>query len=207
MWLNCRLMINWTTDWQAVSWQLVPSLFHDNLSRWKIWSWFKELDETIQLNMSFKEALRPIIQPKIQNKPTRVKTPGVARLTLSTNTLSFTANIWKGGVIGIKIGWVCDLDKSDDQCNPSYSFTRLDAMSQKNNVSPGYNFRYLLRPITEPNNQPDSYEFICSYLWCPGDHFKLSHIKSNCSSADTTLCARCQQQVATSTRNWLWLHG
>uniref|UniRef100_A0A672I7F7 P2X purinoceptor n=1 Tax=Salarias fasciatus TaxID=181472 RepID=A0A672I7F7_SALFA len=47
-----------------------------------------------------------------------------------------------GGVIGIKIGWVCDLDKSDDQCNPSYSFTRLDAMSQKNTVSPGYNFRF-----------------------------------------------------------------
>ncbi|XP_072239986.1 P2X purinoceptor 3b [Leuresthes tenuis] len=48
----------------------------------------------------------------------------------------------KGGVIGIKIGWMCDLDKSDDQCNPSYSFTRLDAMSQKNAVSPGYNFRF-----------------------------------------------------------------
>uniref|UniRef100_A0A8C9VA66 P2X purinoceptor n=1 Tax=Scleropages formosus TaxID=113540 RepID=A0A8C9VA66_SCLFO len=47
-----------------------------------------------------------------------------------------------GGVIGIKIGWVCDLDKSEDSCNPSYSFTRLDAVSEKNNVSPGYNFRY-----------------------------------------------------------------
>uniref|UniRef100_A0A665TQ17 P2X purinoceptor n=1 Tax=Echeneis naucrates TaxID=173247 RepID=A0A665TQ17_ECHNA len=48
----------------------------------------------------------------------------------------------KGGVIGIKIGWMCDLDKSDDECNPSYSFTRLDAMSQKTAVSPGYNFRF-----------------------------------------------------------------
>uniref|UniRef100_A0AAY4A4W3 P2X purinoceptor n=1 Tax=Denticeps clupeoides TaxID=299321 RepID=A0AAY4A4W3_9TELE len=48
----------------------------------------------------------------------------------------------KGGVIGIKIGWVCDLDKSEDECNPSYSFTRLDAVSEKNSVSPGYNFRY-----------------------------------------------------------------
>lgn len=47
----------------------------------------------------------------------------------------------QGGVIGIKIGWICDLDKSDDQCNPSYSFTRLDAMSQRTVVSPGYNFR------------------------------------------------------------------
>ncbi|KAG5849625.1 hypothetical protein ANANG_G00112920 [Anguilla anguilla] len=48
----------------------------------------------------------------------------------------------KGGVIGIKIGWMCDLDQSDDSCNPTYSFTRLDAVSQKNSVSPGYNFRY-----------------------------------------------------------------
>ncbi|XP_068583850.1 P2X purinoceptor 3b [Cebidichthys violaceus] len=55
---------------------------------------------------------------------------------------NFTKLANKGGVIGIKIGWICDLDKSDDQCNPSYSFTRLDAMSQKNAVSPGYNFRF-----------------------------------------------------------------
>ncbi|XP_061552928.1 P2X purinoceptor 3-like isoform X2 [Phyllopteryx taeniolatus] len=55
---------------------------------------------------------------------------------------NFTKLADKGGVIGIKIGWMCDLDKSDDQCNPSYSFTRLDAMSQKNTVSPGYNFRF-----------------------------------------------------------------
>uniref|UniRef100_A0A8C4SDH0 P2X purinoceptor n=1 Tax=Erpetoichthys calabaricus TaxID=27687 RepID=A0A8C4SDH0_ERPCA len=48
----------------------------------------------------------------------------------------------RGGVIGIKIGWVCDLDKSDDQCNPAYSFTRLDSVSAKTKVSPGYNFRY-----------------------------------------------------------------
>ncbi|KAK7929775.1 hypothetical protein WMY93_006170 [Mugilogobius chulae] len=48
----------------------------------------------------------------------------------------------KGGVIGIKIGWMCDLDKSDDKCNPEYSFTRLDAMSEKSPVSPGYNFRF-----------------------------------------------------------------
>ena len=47
----------------------------------------------------------------------------------------------QGGVIGIKIGWMCDLDQSEDECNPSYSFTRLDAMSEKNSVSPGYNFR------------------------------------------------------------------
>ncbi|KAM7009536.1 P2X purinoceptor 3-like [Tautogolabrus adspersus] len=55
---------------------------------------------------------------------------------------NFTKLADKGGVIGIKIGWICDLDKSDDECSPSYSFTRLDAMSTRNNVSPGYNFRF-----------------------------------------------------------------
>ncbi|XP_029914800.1 P2X purinoceptor 3b [Myripristis murdjan] len=55
---------------------------------------------------------------------------------------NFTTLAHKGGVIGIKIGWMCDLDKADDQCNPSYSFTRLDAASEKNAVSPGYNFRF-----------------------------------------------------------------
>ncbi|XP_056097299.1 P2X purinoceptor 3b [Rhinichthys klamathensis goyatoka] len=54
----------------------------------------------------------------------------------------FTTLAKKGGVIGIKIAWVCDLDKADDECKPAYSFTRLDAMSEKTTVSPGYNFRY-----------------------------------------------------------------
>ncbi|KAL8182905.1 UNVERIFIED_CONTAM: P2X purinoceptor 3 [Gekko kuhli] len=47
-----------------------------------------------------------------------------------------------GGIIGIKIGWVCDLDHSWDRCVPKYSFTRLDSVSEKNSVSTGYNFRY-----------------------------------------------------------------
>ncbi|XP_045341210.1 P2X purinoceptor 3 isoform X2 [Leopardus geoffroyi] len=46
-----------------------------------------------------------------------------------------------GGVLGIKIGWVCDLDRAWDQCIPKYSFTRLDSVSEKSSVSPGYNFR------------------------------------------------------------------
>lgn len=47
----------------------------------------------------------------------------------------------QGGVLGIKIGWVCDLDRAWDQCIPKYSFTRLDGVSEKSSVSPGYNFR------------------------------------------------------------------
>ncbi|XP_076829956.1 P2X purinoceptor 3b [Brachyhypopomus gauderio] len=55
---------------------------------------------------------------------------------------NFAALANKGGVIGIKIAWLCDLDRLEDDCKPAYSFTRLDAMSEKNNVSPGYNFRF-----------------------------------------------------------------
>ncbi|KAK2852392.1 hypothetical protein Q7C36_007593 [Tachysurus vachellii] len=55
---------------------------------------------------------------------------------------NFTKLALEGGVIGIKIAWLCDLDKSEDECKPAYSFTRLDAMSEKTSVSPGYNFRF-----------------------------------------------------------------
>uniref|UniRef100_A0A452R795 P2X purinoceptor n=1 Tax=Ursus americanus TaxID=9643 RepID=A0A452R795_URSAM len=47
-----------------------------------------------------------------------------------------------GPLAGIKIGWVCDLDRAWDQCIPKYSFTRLDGVSEKSSVSPGYNFRF-----------------------------------------------------------------
>lgn len=52
-----------------------------------------------------------------------------------------TCPLPQGGVLGIKIGWVCDLDRAWDQCIPKYSFTRLDSVSEKSSVSPGYNFR------------------------------------------------------------------
>ncbi|XP_073453092.1 P2X purinoceptor 3 [Aquarana catesbeiana] len=55
---------------------------------------------------------------------------------------NFTTLADKGGVLSIKIGWMCDLDKSWDLCVPQYSFTRLDSVSEKNNVSQGYNFRF-----------------------------------------------------------------
>ncbi|KAL7390308.1 hypothetical protein ABVT39_018628 [Epinephelus coioides] len=47
----------------------------------------------------------------------------------------------KGGSVGILIEWNCDLDKDSSQCNPEYSFTRLD-MNLNNSVTSGYNFRY-----------------------------------------------------------------
>ncbi|XP_054610215.1 P2X purinoceptor 5 isoform X2 [Dunckerocampus dactyliophorus] len=49
----------------------------------------------------------------------------------------------KGGSVGILIEWYCDLDKDSSQCNPKYSFTRLD-MNVNNSVTSGYNFRCVL---------------------------------------------------------------
>uniref|UniRef100_A0A671YHP2 P2X purinoceptor n=2 Tax=Sparus aurata TaxID=8175 RepID=A0A671YHP2_SPAAU len=47
----------------------------------------------------------------------------------------------KGGSVGVLIEWNCDLDKDASECNPQYSFTRLD-MNQNNSATSGYNFRY-----------------------------------------------------------------
>ncbi|XP_010157745.1 PREDICTED: P2X purinoceptor 5 isoform X2 [Eurypyga helias] len=48
----------------------------------------------------------------------------------------------EGGVIGIQIEWNCDLDKAPSECNPHYSFSRLDNKFAENSVSSGYNFRF-----------------------------------------------------------------
>ncbi|XP_061074209.1 P2X purinoceptor 5-like [Conger conger] len=47
-----------------------------------------------------------------------------------------------GGSIGILIEWNCDLDKGYSECNPHYSFARLDVKSSASSITSGYNFRY-----------------------------------------------------------------
>ncbi|XP_026544295.1 P2X purinoceptor 5-like, partial [Notechis scutatus] len=47
-----------------------------------------------------------------------------------------------GGVIGIQIEWDCNLDKKPSECNPHYSFSRLDNNVAEKSVSSGYNFRF-----------------------------------------------------------------
>ncbi|XP_062031018.1 P2X purinoceptor 5 [Lepus europaeus] len=54
---------------------------------------------------------------------------------------SFEDIALEGGVIGIHIEWNCDLDKPASECNPHYSFSRLDYSFEKT-VSTGYNFRF-----------------------------------------------------------------
>jgi len=46
-----------------------------------------------------------------------------------------------GGVIRVKIDWICNLDKPLDQCSPHYSFGRLDAPFKHESSSYGFNFR------------------------------------------------------------------
>uniref|UniRef100_A0A663MEH6 P2X purinoceptor n=1 Tax=Athene cunicularia TaxID=194338 RepID=A0A663MEH6_ATHCN len=48
----------------------------------------------------------------------------------------------EGGVIGIQIEWNCDLDKAPSECNPHYSFSRLDNKFSEKSISSGYNFRF-----------------------------------------------------------------
>ncbi|CAD5125390.1 DgyrCDS13625 [Dimorphilus gyrociliatus] len=46
----------------------------------------------------------------------------------------------KGGVIAINIRWDCNLDYSEKQCRPEYSFRRLD--NKDVNIAKGLNFRF-----------------------------------------------------------------
>uniref|UniRef100_A0A8C9L7H6 P2X purinoceptor n=1 Tax=Pavo cristatus TaxID=9049 RepID=A0A8C9L7H6_PAVCR len=52
----------------------------------------------------------------------------------------FTVLAEKGGVIGVIISWDCNLDLPDTECNPRYSFRRLDPRGTL--ASPGYNYRF-----------------------------------------------------------------
>lgn len=47
-----------------------------------------------------------------------------------------------GGVIRMKIDWICNLDLGEDQCRPEYSFGRLDIKQFDESFSTGFKFRY-----------------------------------------------------------------
>ncbi|XP_066505086.1 P2X purinoceptor 3a isoform X2 [Hoplias malabaricus] len=57
----------------------------------------------------------------------------------------------EGGEIGINIGWNCDLDLGEEQCQPKYSFTELDF--KKQTFSKGYNFRFAKYYMTEDGRE------------------------------------------------------
>uniref|UniRef100_A0A8D0GUC7 Purinergic receptor P2X 2 n=1 Tax=Sphenodon punctatus TaxID=8508 RepID=A0A8D0GUC7_SPHPU len=53
---------------------------------------------------------------------------------------NFTELAEKGGVLGVIINWNCNLDLPDSECNPRYSFRRLDP--KRIQASSGYNYRF-----------------------------------------------------------------
>ncbi|XP_078716767.1 P2X purinoceptor 5-like [Lampetra fluviatilis] len=61
-------------------------------------------------------------------------------LVTSAGVTRFDAIAVKGGVIGVRIGWQCDLDRPPSECVPTYAFSRLDTDAA--DVATGYNFRF-----------------------------------------------------------------
>uniref|UniRef100_A0A8C7CVA6 P2X purinoceptor n=1 Tax=Oncorhynchus kisutch TaxID=8019 RepID=A0A8C7CVA6_ONCKI len=53
---------------------------------------------------------------------------------------SFQDMALKGGIIGILIGWECDLDRDPSECQPRYDFTHIDVNVSRE--SSGFNFRH-----------------------------------------------------------------
>ncbi|CAB3990047.1 P2X purinoceptor 4-like [Paramuricea clavata] len=60
---------------------------------------------------------------------------------------AFNDTAIRGGVVGIKITWDCNLDYDKHKCLPRYSFFRLDNPLSK--VSPGYNVRIAQYDMTD----------------------------------------------------------
>ncbi|XP_071790376.1 P2X purinoceptor 4-like [Asterias amurensis] len=52
----------------------------------------------------------------------------------------FKTMAYSGGVVAISINWDCNLDYSQKECRPVYTFARLDNKDAK--LAKGYNFRY-----------------------------------------------------------------
>ncbi|KAG7283570.1 hypothetical protein CRUP_026497 [Coryphaenoides rupestris] len=90
---------------------------------------------------------------------------------------NFSELAQKGGVIGIKIGWMCDLDRAEDECGPSYSFTRLDAMSQNNPVSPGFNFRHTSSGETEESRYVSQVFALMAVCYGPVQWVRLATLR------------------------------
>lgn len=72
----------------------------------------------------------------------------------------------QGGVLAIKIGWVCDLDRGGERCLPHYSFTRLDGLS----LATGYNFRY-----GTGQRRSTQVPHVCAMALSPRRHARYHH--------------------------------
>ncbi|BFZ18372.1 hypothetical protein BsWGS_21410 [Bradybaena similaris] len=77
----------------------------------------------------------------------------IFRLETIVNGAGITyENIYhEGGVMQVIIDWTCDLDYSEKNCLPEYSFRRLDKGDYS--ISKGFNFRYADHFVMRDNNE------------------------------------------------------
>lgn len=87
-----------------------------------------------------REPATPLLSP---SRVTRQRSRHYLKMNKANpkSTLKTCLSFIKGGVIGIQIEWDCDLDKPPSECNPHYSFSRLDNKFAAKSISSGYNFR------------------------------------------------------------------
>ncbi|XP_067864031.1 P2X purinoceptor 1 isoform X2 [Heptranchias perlo] len=71
---------------------------------------------------------------------------------------NFSVLAYKGGMIGIVIDWDCDLDWSDQRCQPTYSFHQLYGGFNNEKVSAGFNFRYAKNYMENGTEMRDLYK-------------------------------------------------
>ncbi|KAL8591943.1 hypothetical protein ACOMHN_020421 [Nucella lapillus] len=64
----------------------------------------------------------------------------LSKVTQLAGVSNYTELALSGGVIQIVVTWDCDLDYSEEDCLPKYTFRRLDRGDFK--ISRGFNFRY-----------------------------------------------------------------
>ncbi|CAF1346270.1 unnamed protein product [Adineta ricciae] len=98
-----------------------------------------------------------VIRKNIEQSPTYLKTcsfhsvkdpicpifrVGTILDDVEDNKTEITQMLKFGGVIRVKIDWKCNLDKPLHECQPKYSFGRLDVPFKEDSFSKGFNFRF-----------------------------------------------------------------
>jgi hypothetical protein len=99
---------------------------------------FKVIRKNIQQDPSY---LKKCNYDAIKNKICPIFRVGTILDMVEEDQEEQTQMLTLGGVIRIKIDWICNLDKTLDECLPEYSFGRLDAPFKEENFSQGFNFR------------------------------------------------------------------
>mmetsp|Transcript_38665 Transcript_38665/g.61717 ORF Transcript_38665/g.61717 Transcript_38665/m.61717 type:complete len:392 (+) Transcript_38665:19-1194(+) len=77
-----------------------------------------------------------------------------------------------GAILLVSSIWNCDLDKGEDECNPEWSFSRIDG--KKNTISRGFNFRTVSYDTSETTRYLRKYYGIRTIFIVEGEARKFS---------------------------------